>query len=102
MNHSPDNESLDFLLAVFNELREENPYLVFELGFTRTTDWMVHIADNTRCEMKTVVLEQHADLCKACSAAILSINDVLKLTPKKQDAVQSFTRCPGAFWDAIE
>lgn len=102
MNHSQNNKSLDFLLSVFNKLREENPYLVFELGFTRTTDWMVHIADNTRREMKTFVLEQHADLYKACAAAISSMNDVLSLTSQKPDTTQALPMRTGAFWDAIE
>lgn len=35
------------LLAAFDDALNVRPHLVFEVGYTRVTDWMVHVWDST-------------------------------------------------------
>lgn len=36
------------LLAAFDDALNQNPFLWIEIGYTRPTDWMVHVWDRTR------------------------------------------------------
>jgi hypothetical protein len=61
------------LILAFSEKLEENPYLSFELGYTRATDWMVHIRDNRGMRNKKIVCTQHPDMAEACRDAVAEL-----------------------------
>jgi hypothetical protein len=57
------------LLAAFDDALNENPFLWFELGYTRPTDWMVHVWDRRGGKNEKIICEQDPDRDTACLAA---------------------------------
>jgi hypothetical protein len=57
------------LLAAFDDALNENPFLWFEIGYTRPTDWMVHIWDKRGGTEKKIVCTQDTDRDAACELA---------------------------------
>lgn len=60
------------LLQIFEKLLNEQPYLAFEIGYTRTTDWMVHVWDykgRSISESEKIIETQSYDREEACKLA---------------------------------
>lgn len=69
---SAESASCNDLLYVFDEALEYMPYLQFEIGYTRTTDWMVHIYNKAGGNSVKVVEAQEVTREDACRhAAVL-------------------------------
>lgn len=63
------NQALVKLLTVFDEALNQNPFLWFELGYTRPTDWMVHVWDRRGGKNEKIITEQNPDRNMACHLA---------------------------------
>lgn len=67
-----ESASFNDLLYVFDEALEYMPYLQFEIGYTRTTDWMVHIYNTAGGNSVKVLEAQEVTREDACRhAAVL-------------------------------
>ncbi len=54
------------LFELFNELLNEKPFLQLEIGYTRTTDWMVHIWDNAGGKKTKIITTQGVSVEVVC------------------------------------
>lgn len=70
---SDASASFNDLLCVFDEALEYMPYLQFELGYTRTTDWMVHIYNSAGGNSVKVLTEQECTREDVCRHAAISL-----------------------------
>lgn len=60
------------LLDAFDEALNVRPHLLFEIGYTRPTDWMVHIWDATDTGIKyaqKIISTQNVSRDEACREA---------------------------------
>jgi hypothetical protein len=57
-------------MEAFDEALNENPFLWFELGYTRPTDWMVHVWDRSGGQEEKVLTTQAHNRDEACLMAI--------------------------------
>ena len=64
------------LLDAFDAATDVIPHLMFEIGYTRATDWMVHIWDKTGGVEKKLVTTQSYDREEACLEAIKELKAV--------------------------
>lgn len=70
---SAESASFNDLLCVFDEALEYMPYLQFELGYTRTTDWMIHIYNSAGGNSVKVLTGQEVTREDVCRFAAISL-----------------------------
>lgn len=70
---SAEGASLSDLLYVFDEALEYMPYLQFEIGYTRATDWMVHIYNTAGGNSVKVLTAQEVTREDACQHAAIAL-----------------------------
>lgn len=64
-------------LSLFETARQKNPYLYFELAYTKATDWMCWVIDKQGGE-RNVLFEGQADNPnEACCGAITVLTELL-------------------------
>ena len=70
MNRNTE-EAVIQLLETVEEALEVHPHLAMELGYTRPTDWMVHVWDSRGVGLQDApkVVTTHGSLEHACLAA---------------------------------
>jgi hypothetical protein len=68
------------LLAAFDDALNQNPFLWIEIGYTRPTDWMVHVWDRTRKtdDDSTIITTQSTDREAACQEATQKLRAYLE------------------------
>lgn len=70
---SAESASCNDLLYVFDEALEYMPYLQLEIGYTRTTDWMVHVYNTAGGNSVKVLTEQEVTREDACRFAAIAL-----------------------------
>jgi hypothetical protein len=66
-------------LAAFDDALNVRPHLVIEIGYTRVTDWMVHVWDSTGVGIGAapkIVTTQAHDRDEAMTRAALALRDL--------------------------
>lgn len=66
------------LLDTFEQALDVRPHLAFEIGYTRPTDWMVHIWDSTGVGIgnaQKIICTQDTDKDKACADAVAQLKE---------------------------
>ena len=74
-----DDSKLATLLYTFDQALNSTPHLWFELGYTRPTDWMIHIWDKTGDTERKIITTQDTDRGSACQQAtkqLLTFTDI--------------------------
>lgn len=67
------------LLAAFDDALNVRPHLVFEIGYTRVTDWMVHVWDSTGVGIwaaPKIIYTQSPDRDEALSLAAAKLREL--------------------------
>lgn len=65
------------LLELFDDAINKYPFLLFELGYTRVTDWMVHIWNKAGGVEVKILTTQAIEREDACEEAIIELKKFL-------------------------
>jgi len=72
-----NSKSADQLIAAFDNLLNVKPHLIFEIGYTRVTDWMVHLYDKSGGVENKLFVMQSTDHGVAFHNAAVEIEKIM-------------------------
>lgn len=72
-----NSKSADQLIAALDNLLGVKPHLIFEIGYTRVTDWMVHLYDKSGGVENKLFVMQSADRGVAFNDAVVEIEKIM-------------------------